>query len=604
MSINYGTLTGYIYEDSLRSEANRIGENYWYAYMEEIMDEMGLRAAKLTRGDLSDPGRIAALRYLFIGDFTLSVKEKAALREWVQAGGTLIGFATIGADDLFAIEPVGRWKQADGPFTIAAYYRFNAAGVPADPQYGFHGAMVPILSPEVILLGKEENGAFGSLLQVAWRRDTGHEAIARRTLGNGQTYYFGFNLPHSIWAMHQGRPVDRDYDGDGLYRFNDAVVFSRSIGLDLPVADYWLQFLETILIQTPQPFLHQLPPLKDGTLPDMLFHIGGDDECTPGIQVKSSDYFKEKGLPYQINLMPDRSGKFAIDKEEYEAIKQNGHDPSLHFDFVGQYRHYNEADMKRQLDQYLEAFGEVPVATVNHCSMATGWAEQARWASALGMRGDNTRVHSFVPPDNGINLMGFGFGTCYPHFVYDDYKHDNKRLDYVNIPIVFFEPRIYMETEEQDLARIRGALDRAAHFGWTLNLFIHPIYVVDEQHTPFCWPAVDEMLRYTAEKKYNVALHSTNQVCDWWFDRAASTVKLNGAFGTFGAKGSSASVSVKADHADGVFVKFPLNAGSSGEAVYTVDGRKRNAVVKRQNGIPWLFCQVPQGVHEIEVRFE
>ncbi|WJH33695.1 hypothetical protein N6H14_27370 [Paenibacillus sp. CC-CFT747] len=604
MLIHHGTLTGYVYDDSLREEANRVGENYWYFYLEEMLDEMGMRAARLSRADLKEPSRIASLQYLFIGDFILSVQEKTVLREWVEDGGTLIGFATSAADDLFHIEPVHRWKQADNPFTISAYYVFNAENEASDPFYGFRGAMVPILSSEVIMLNRNENESFGRVLQVAWRRQTPYEVIAHRSLGQGQTYYFGFNLPHTIWAIHQGRPVDQDYDGDGQYRVNDAVILSRSVGLDLPVADYWLLFLESILVQKPQPFIHQLPPMKDGSLPDMMFHIGGDDECSQGIQVESSDYFKDKGLPYQINLMPNREGKFAIGKEEYEAIKLNGHAPSLHFDFAIPFRHFNEHDMKKQVDWYVEAFGEIPIATVNHCSTATGWAEHARWASALGIKGDNTRVHQFVPPDNGINLMGFGFGTCYPHFVYDDSKHDNKRLDFVNIPIVLFEPRIFEESREQDLQRIRGALDRAAQFGWTLNIFIHPTYVVTPRHTPFCWPAVDEILRYVEENKYQVVLHSTNQVCEWWFDRAASSTKLESVNGTLGQKGSSVSFSAKASHADGVFVKFPLPSGLPIQTAYTIEGQNRTAYVKQQNGITWVFCHVPQGEHQVTLKFQ
>lgn len=598
------TITGYVYDDSLRVRANERGENYWYAYMPEILDELGIRGAQLARSDLLAPDRLAGFAFLFVGDFTLTMDEKLALRDWVARGGTLIGFATD-ADDLFGVRPAMRWKQADDPFTISAYYRFHAKeGEQADPLYGYRGAILPIVSSEVVLLEKDGRETFGDLLQVAWRRDTGYETIARQTIGAGQTYYFGFNLPQSIWVMHQGRPVDRDYDADGLYRYNDAIVFSRSVGLDNPSADYWLQFLETILRQAPQPFLHQLPPLKDGSVPDMLFHIGGDDECTNDIQLKASEYFKEKGWPYQINLMPNREGKFAISKEQYEELKRNGHDPSLHFDFARPFRFFTEEELKQQLDWYLDAFGEMPIATVNHCSMATGWAELARWASGLGMKGDNTRVHQFVPPDNGINLFGFGFGTAYPHFVYDDYEHGNRRISYTFIPIQFFEPRIYEETREQDLRQIHTTLDRASHFAWTLNLFIHPIYVVSPKHTPYCWPAIDEIIRYVEEKGYQVVLHSTNQVCNWWFERAETEVRTIAATGTFGEPGSNVVFSVTTKSADGVLVKFPLAGSRSARAVYEVGAQKREAVVKHQNGVPWLFCHVPSGAHEVELRFE
>ncbi len=591
-------MTGYVYDEAHCAKCHSSGHNYWFKYIEEIFDEMGLRASKLSRSQLLQPESISRLKFIFIGEVDLSGLEKERLHEWVTCGGTLIGFATGGADDLFGIKRVKRILQADGHFTVTGAYQFNAAiQAKADPRYDYRAARLFIIS-DVELVEALDGSRVGSFVN-AGRYETEYELIVEQRVGSGKTIFLGFDMPKTIWTMHQGRPVDRDWDGDGYYRTGDAIALGRMTDLELPYADYWLLFLEDLLTQVPQPFVHQLPPSADGELPDMLLHYGGDDECTPGIQVKASEYMKEKGLGYQMNIMQDKSGKFAISAEQYKQIKANGHDLSLHFDFFEPHYHFTEAHLREQLQQYEAAFGETPVATVNHCSMVTaGWTDQARWAAALGMKGDNTRIHSFFPPMNPINLFGCGFGTVYPHFVYDDHKHGNDKIEYVYIPILLFEPRIYDQSRELDIARIRDAIERAAHFRWTLNVFLHPIYLVDPKETVHCWPAVEEILRFIEERQYRVLHYSTNELCLWWFDRAATSVHLDS---TSRGDSSSLTFTVTTPSSQGVYVKLPLPDSASETASYKLDGISTQGIVQRRNAKKWLMCFVPQGSHDIEI---
>jgi hypothetical protein len=254
--------------------------------------------------------------------------------------------------------------------------------------------------------------------------------------------------------------------------------------------------------------------------------------------------------------MPSREGTFAIVKEQYTELSRLSTDLSLNFDFVAEFNHYSKADLEKQLNWYLDSFGERPIATVNHCSMFTGWAEHARWSASCGLKGDYTRVHSFVPPYNGINMFGgLGFGTVYPHFVYDDYQHGNARIPYVYIPIVFFEPRIYEATRDEDVARIHTALDRATYFSWTCR--VQPAMpVVDRSETDV------QMLAS---------------------DHAGKSVRL----------------SVETRRAHGVLIKFPLTDVCSGMVSYSMDGENRAGTVQEQNGGKWLLCHVPSGRHEV-----
>jgi len=598
------SLTGYIYDDSLRAEANRNGRNYWYAYLPEIFDEMGLRATELPVEAMAETSALASYKYLFIGSIELNESQQEALRRWISDGGVLIGFAIRGADGLFGIRHQATKAQPDDEFTISGYGSFpkRSSGMQAaasNPHYDYRSALLPIFSPLELVSAENERAVEKATLLNAGRAATGHPSVVNGKIGSGETWYFAFDFAQTIWVMHQGRPIDRDYDGDGYYRTGDAIPFSRLHDLEIPYGDYWMQLLEEILSAAPQPFIHQIPPLADGSIPDLLIHFGGDDECTPGIQVKASNYMKERGLPYHMNLMPV-DGKFAIDREAYRAIKNNGHDLSIHFDFVKPHFHYTEADVLEQIELYKEAFGEVPIASVNHWCTGTGWAEHARWASAGGMKGDNSRAHAFNPPYNPINQMGYGFGTVYPHFVYDDYKHHNARIPFVNIPIGFFEPRIYEASMERDIARIHNSVDRAVFFGWTLNMFIHPVYISDDKENQHCLPALNELLRYLDAKGIKAVHHSTNALCLWWIDRSQTEINDYAAKKSVNG-GTVISFEVKTESANGVLVKLPVPDDYLEPIVYSLDRENREGIIRKQNGLSWVFIRVPKGTHKVKV---
>lgn len=593
------SLTGYVYEESLEREANNTGQNYWYKYIEEMFDEIGLRAQKLSLREAADQTAIAHLKFIFVGDFRLPAEVSDCLAEWAAAGGMLIGFLTPEADGLFGIRTVEWVKQPDDPFTTAGYYQFSGGAADIDPLYDYRGTALPIFS-DLALVEAEDSMKTGTLMN-ARKRNTGYDAIVQRDRGKGKTVYFAFHLPQTLWVIHQGRPVDRDYDGDGYYRCVDGVVLNRLQDLSIPVADYWLQSLEQMLSRAPQPLIHQLPPLPDGTAPDLLLYCAGDDECTPGIQVKASAYMKERGLGYELNLMPSKEGKFAIDADEYRQIKNNGHDLSLHFDFSNPHRHFTEAELKEQLNQYMAAFGEMPVVTVNHCMIATGWTEQARWASACGIKGDNGRTPSHFPPLNPINVFGFGFGTSYPHFVYDDDKHGNRRLPYAYVPIGFHEPRIYEATRSQDIRKIRQAVDRAVYFRWAMNVFLHPCYISDDRLNQDCLPAIEELVRYLKEKQYRVTHYSTDQLFQWWFDRSETSLQLLDVRQSEQGQTTSLRYAVSTKSATGVLIKIPVPENSSETVAFAIDGTSGDGGLLQQNGRTWAIVRVPSGMSKLDI---
>ena len=152
MTKHPASLTGYIYDDSLRVEANRNGRNYWYAYLPEIFDEMGLRATELSIRNVEEASALAPFKYLFVGSIELSESQQDVLREWVAGGGVLIGFALRGADGLFGIRHHASKAQPDDEFTISGYGSFPKPSSPSqastlNPHYDYQSVLLPIFSP-------------------------------------------------------------------------------------------------------------------------------------------------------------------------------------------------------------------------------------------------------------------------------------------------------------------------------------------------------------------------------------------------------------------------------------------------------------------------
>ena len=55
------------------------------------------------------------------------------------------------------------------------------------------------------------------------------------------------------------------------------------------------------------PFIYQIPPAEDGSIPDALFYWGGDEYRGPvEDSLFASDWMKAQGLPYHINIESDQ----------------------------------------------------------------------------------------------------------------------------------------------------------------------------------------------------------------------------------------------------------------------------------------------------------
>lgn len=579
-------MNGYVIDRELREKFHEEGQNDWDSYLPELADAVGIRAVEIAAPVTGE--KLKGLTYLMIGARNVE-KEAEELKKWTEAGGILLLFGSTGTSRLTGFLREQVEKQTDDDFTTSAYISLEkeyAKRVYDHPEF----KTLPVYSFCVETEVSDEAEVLAwlhrpTIFGLDGGDRTEYPAICKRKLGKGSVYYFAFSLPKTLWVLQQGRPVDRDYDGDGYYRTGDAIVLTRAHDLMIPYGDVYRSILKDILSEKPQPFIYELPVDEEGGIPDFILHYGGDDEGSKDYQMIASRVMKEKQIPYHVNLMLNGKGEFAITKEQYEELKQNGTTPAIHFDFFAARKFYTREEFDRQLDKYVETFGEVPKMAVNHVLMWTGWVDNERWCMERGIKADQTKIHKHLMPDyNPINTIGMAFGSTYPHFVYDDHAHGNAKMEFIDIPIGFFEPRVCPETEKEDKEQIDRALEMAFCHKATLNIFVHPIYLATE---PACLAALDHIKEKIKEMGYRVMHVENDFLCDWWFDRSAIILEE--------IQRDETSFTFRAESGRPFVIQF------KGSGDYFINGEKKRAQAVDRMGADWRVCALPAGENTVKI---
>jgi hypothetical protein len=582
---------GYLYDPESHAATNARGENHWLLYLQEVFAQLGAPAAPVTwSGSAALQRELQSLRVLVVGD-SRSADVGAAAGEiagWVEAGGTLVGLASQGLDGVFGNDFHSMTPEPGSPYHHTALMRFGSHPLTTGVCAPFFAEQsLPLFGPvrKAVPRGSEVRAWLHSLQD----RQSDFPALTYRRVGCGHAYYFAFDLAQTMWVIHKGRPIDGDHDLDGYLRLSDAIA-TGSLAQDVPFADELLFLLQNMLHQAGLPLMHQLPPV-DGEVADLLLYFGGDDEgLADGSQLAASEFMKSRGLPYHVNIMPNVEGKFALTVEEHDQLVANGHETSLHYNFIDGFQHpggFRKKDVKRQWDLFVQTFHRKPVATVNHCCRWTGWAEPARWMRAVGGRADNSRLGMSSPPVNPTNNLGFAFGTAFPHYYYEDWRAGNRKIDFLCEPITAYE--VGYQDDATDFDKLHRALDLVAHYHLTANFFYHPYYVA---HFETCRKAIDELVRYLDERSVRTAFFGCDALWEWWDARARSGVEVQTL-----ADGETR-FRARCAYPQGMVVKVPV-AGSAAEV--TLGGRAVPAVLRTHCGLPYAMVVCPAGESEVSV---
>ena len=589
----------YAFDTRLQKAVNANGLNYWTVYIEEILSRLGVAARPMDLADCADPTALHDVGVLVMGGFRasdLAAGAAQALAGWLEQGGVLIGFATGGLDRLFGVSGGETIPQPDGPFSIGAYLELTPSPVTEDCRAAIDPQQRLIIVSPVRRVTPTTAQELARLFVCdadrpgdgAASHDAGCPAIAHHRLGTGHAFYFAFDVAQTLWAIQQGRPVDRDRDGDGYLRIPDACVIgdnSRAV----PYTDALHFLLANMIGRRPVPMIDPIPP-REGRVAPTLLYFGGDDEHQAGLQVAASDFMAQRGLPYHMNIMP-LDGQFALDRQEQAHIEANGHEIALHYNFMDGFDHpcgFTREDVLAQARLFREAFGRDSVCSVTHWCRWTGWAEPARWMLEAGGLADNSRLQWTSPPVNPVNRMGFAFGSAFPHYHWDDAAHGNARVAFLSLPIVAYEvgyqdDRVYPE-------KLRDALDLAVRYRLTLNFFYHPCYIVNSAS---CRQAIDELVRLIGELPVPPVLMGPDEVARWWAARSRGTIDA--------AEGGERSVSfqTECDYTHGFVVRVPTGEHPAREC--QVDGAYAAFECMHRFGQHWALVPLTPGRHAVRV---
>ncbi len=512
MSAGVSEQVGWLYDERARERAYGEWRNFWAVYVEELVRRLGARLVRVRREELES--WLKELRALIIPrqiSDCLSAQEVEWLEKWARAGGVLVGLAAAGVERLAGAQVQGTVEQENGEFAPSAQLEYveqvrQLLGLDEEIPS-------PLFSPIVLVSTCEADVQTIASLQTS---DGGRwPAIIWRRLGKGAVGYWAFDLAQTAWVIQQGRPVYVDVDGDGYLRTADAIVLSEE-QTRVPHLDLLSFVLRAMLGAAGCIFVDWLPP-ADGQVADCLLYWGGDEEGAKGTARWASDWMRRRGLPYHVNVMPDERGRFACTTDDAKRIRDNGHELSLHFNFMDGWPHpapFTEADVRRQVEAFQRAFGFTPVTTVLHWVRWWGWAQPAQWMSNCGIKADNSRLH--VRGLNPTNRLGYGFGTSLPYRAWTDWHDGNRRLEFVFQPITAYECGYEREGEVTDFRELDRALAHARRWRLCMNMFYHSVNITWH---PACRRAIEHVVEWMQQQGV-VARHVGNdELTRWWLAR-------------------------------------------------------------------------------------
>lgn len=530
----------YLYNEKEREKLNKNGYDYSPAYFKALFTLMGVSASAISTKEL---GKISEEDILVIGAERI---ESLPNCKCVLLGTSM--------DNDCAVSE--RKEQ------VFAYYERK------------NGQKLPLFVPI-----KERQITTGEVVAYACDGQNKTPALIK----GDKVYEFCFDFLASVWFSGDGYMPQAPSDYFSLHRTTDFRPLKSELETDA-FNDFLVEELEEILREFGASMLYKLPQ-KEGRIPDMLIHFSGDDDCTgKDINLQAAQNFNKYGFPYHINAMANRGENFIFDKAVYDEINSLGCEIALHTDFTAV--PYSCDSLKSQVELYEKQFGNHPFTNTNHCFIQdTSTAERMRWFNACGIRADNGKIGSFDPSNiNAFDLYSYGYGTAFPRFTCDDAQHGNKHIDSIEIPITYYEPRLYEETS--DKSKIRACIDGAKEHGRIIQFFIHPHYVsyYYKDKIIATMRVLDFIKEYTAQ--YDVLFTTTNNITRFWFDRRDCSLKTDNNVITVNAKTD-------------VIVVLPYNF--TGKQI-SVDGVETPVTTKEQNGKTLSLVCITEGTHIISCK--
>ena len=528
----------YLYNENIRDSLNQRGYDYTPAYIEALLLYMGICAEKISSDKLS---------CLEKDDILIVGAERI---DKIPDCKTVLLGSFVGKDA----------HASERREKIFANYILGDEKLPL---------FVPInkqsICGEVIAFAECENEKVPALIK-----------------GDG-IYEFTFDLAGSVWFSGDGFVSESPSDYFFIGRTPDTRPI-KSHSATIPYNDMLLSVLEDILSSFGAFSIFKLPPCKDGSAPDLVINFSGDDDCTSkDFNLEAALTMEEYGFPYHINAMPLEGDFFIMDKSEFDEIRSHGCEFALHTDFTGKVL-YSEESQRAQAELFEKTFGVYPYTNTNHCFIQGGsTAERMRRLSACKILADNGKMGEFDPTDiNRFDLCGFTFGSSYPRFTCDDHEHKNTLIKSLEIPVNYYEPRLYHE--DSDTSKVVKYIENGAENARISQFFIHPHYLaLSSSDRPAVLRVLDLIGKTISEKGYSCLYSTTDKITKFWFDRASSSIEQIGN-------------SLNVILSDDMLIVLPKSISSDN---LLIDGKKTKVIKKLICGKEIRLIHVSFGNHVI-----
>jgi hypothetical protein len=599
----------------LESHAKKI--NYWEMYIEEILHEIGADFEPIDASAIGDGGILHPYSAVIVGAQSgqrLDQNARHELARYTEDGGLLIGFMTKGLDELFGIETFGKRSESD-PYEVSAYFEFF-------PHYLTRNIHPHTFIEQKLLVFSDiayarcEDAEQIACLYDDTKDDNAYTAVSWRAFGNGHSAYFAFDVPKTVWVLHQGRPLYTEKQNQFFPRPSDGYVLGNNSG-KVPYADEIVYILQNMLAEAGEAFVYTLPPCKN-EVPDAAIIWGGDEYFGPTRwSLFASDFMKSLDLPYHINI---ESENHPMTKDEFEHITRiNGHEISLYI-LLDDQDHISAERIKEQRDCLVERFGIEPGCCLFNVVRWYGWAEPARYLFESG----GTSVHSKLPGSKNLehplaNAPAFAMmaGTANPFHYYDNAEYENAFIPCVEIPVVGYElghngsvgvmievnrdgnehlganTAQYHPGDNQSMNYddVHLPIDMAIKYHTLSHFFYHPTYI---EECPNAREAIRHILSYISFLKAKIYHMANNQAANWWNERR-------------GAKAKTTNVSENKDRivtsgcdSFGLIAKMPVTRQISS---VTVNGKPAGYRVIQDFGRDWIHVIFPPNGGECEISY-